>query len=198
MVKQANFKPALRIEPAELRKFVAALFEAAGGPPATATLMADLLVDNDLHGASSHGTNLPHGWRYLQQMRAGELNPAPVPTVISESGACRVYDGDGGGVCTTTLIAPQLCCHERGACARAEWLMGRLAAHKTRRSRPPGLLPGDAVVHQDCQGERLRRCDHPQPPPLRRCSPMVKDGAEGGLHRDRGELPSVRACSPKE
>jgi L-2-hydroxycarboxylate dehydrogenase (NAD+) len=96
MVKQANFKAALTIQPDAMQAFTAALFEAAGASAADAKLISGLLVDNDLHGASSHGTNLAHGWRYLQQMRDGSLNPRPVVKVISETGNCRVYDGDGG------------------------------------------------------------------------------------------------------
>ena len=96
MVKQADFEAAFRMEPAALHGFTAALFEAAGTTADGATLMADLLVDNDLHGASSHGTNLAHGWGYLKGMREGSLNPRPLPSVISEEGSCRVYDGDGG------------------------------------------------------------------------------------------------------
>ena len=96
MVKQADFEAELTIEPDKLREFVQQLFEGAGTKAPQAALVAGLLVDNDLHGASSHGTNLPHGWRYLSQMREGEINPNPVPKVISDEGSCRVYDGDGG------------------------------------------------------------------------------------------------------
>lgn len=96
MVKQVDFEAELEIEPERLRAFVQALFEGAGTEPQQAGLVAGLLVDNDLHGASSHGTNLPHGWGYLKQMREGSINPNPVPKVISDEGSCRVYDGDGG------------------------------------------------------------------------------------------------------
>ena len=73
-----------------------AVLPPAGAPSDPLPRTTQLLVDNDLHGASSHGTNLPHGWRYLAQMRDGEINPNPVPKVISDEGSCRVYDGDGG------------------------------------------------------------------------------------------------------
>ena len=96
MVKQVDFKAELEIEPEKLRAFVQALFEGAGTKAPQAALVAGLLVDNDLHGASSHGTNLPTGWGYLKQMRQGGINPNPVPKIISDEGSCRVYDGDGG------------------------------------------------------------------------------------------------------
>jgi LDH2 family malate/lactate/ureidoglycolate dehydrogenase len=96
MVKQADFKAAFRLKPEALRGFVTALFEAAGCTAAGAQLVAELLVDNDLHGASSHGTNLPHAWGYLRGFREGTLNPRPQPHVVADEGSCRVYDGDGG------------------------------------------------------------------------------------------------------
>ena len=96
MVKQADFEEAVRLSADELHAFTAALFEAAGATADGAKLMADLLVDNDLHGASSHGTNLAHGWNYLGQMREGQINPRPEPKLISEEGSVSVWDGDGG------------------------------------------------------------------------------------------------------
>ena len=56
--------------------------------------MAELLVDNDLHGASSHGTNLATA-EIPPGMRDGSGNPRPV-RVVSDSGTVRTYDGDGG------------------------------------------------------------------------------------------------------
>jgi|EP01043_Picozoa_sp_COSAG02_P016987 LDH2 family malate/lactate/ureidoglycolate dehydrogenase len=96
MVKQADFEAELEIEPEKLHAFVQKLFEGAGTEPQQASLVAGLLVDNDLHGASSHGTNLPHAWGYLKMMREGSINPNPVPKLIADEGSCRVYDGDGG------------------------------------------------------------------------------------------------------
>ena len=54
MVKQVDFEAELEIEPDKLRAFVQALFEGAGTNAQQAALVSGLLVDNDLHGASSH------------------------------------------------------------------------------------------------------------------------------------------------
>jgi LDH2 family malate/lactate/ureidoglycolate dehydrogenase len=71
-----------------------ALFLAAGVPAGSAGLMAESVVAASLRGVDSHGVHLaPH---YIRQLRAGHIDPHAEGRVVSESGACLVYDGEHG------------------------------------------------------------------------------------------------------
>src|SRR5512146_464222 len=77
-----------------LQEFALRLFEAAGVPPAKARLVAESLVSANLRGVDSHGVQLiPY---YIRQIRAGNSDPTADGKVISESGACLLYDGERG------------------------------------------------------------------------------------------------------
>lgn len=82
------------VDAAALREFITAVFERAGAPPEQATLLADLLVVNDLRGVFSHGTR--QTTPYVQHFREGRLNPAPQIGIVSETPTTLIVDGDGG------------------------------------------------------------------------------------------------------
>lgn len=67
---------------------------ASNVPAAKASLVADALVSANLRGVDSHGIHLlPH---YIKQLRANNLDAAVDGHVISESGACLLFDGENG------------------------------------------------------------------------------------------------------
>lgn len=85
---------AIRVPPDALRNLVRALAVAAGMRDQQATLLADLLVSNDLRGVFSHGSRQIA--TYARDMRDGKLNPRPEPRTLDESPATLLVDGDGG------------------------------------------------------------------------------------------------------
>jgi LDH2 family malate/lactate/ureidoglycolate dehydrogenase len=79
------------IDPDRLRTFIAALFRAAGVPPADAHLVADTLVEADLWGHQSHGV-LRASW-YLARLKSGVMQATPHLTYVTDAGALAVLDG---------------------------------------------------------------------------------------------------------
>ncbi len=77
-----------------LRDLVRALAGGAGLPEGQAELLAELLVRNDLRGVFSHGSRQIAA--YARLMRDGKLNPRPQVSVVDESMATLLLDGDGG------------------------------------------------------------------------------------------------------
>jgi L-2-hydroxycarboxylate dehydrogenase (NAD+) len=82
------------VSPAALRALVLALAEGAGMDTEPATLLADLLVQNDLRGVFSHGSRQIA--TYARLMRDGQLNPRPRVAVLNDTPATLLLDGDGG------------------------------------------------------------------------------------------------------
>ncbi|MBI1786625.1 MAG: Ldh family oxidoreductase [Acidobacteria bacterium] len=77
-----------------LTRFSESLLMAAGVPPPTARLVATSLVAANLRGVDSHGVQLlPF---YIEQIENGDVNPRAAGRVVSESGACLLYDGENG------------------------------------------------------------------------------------------------------
>ncbi|MDX1483745.1 MAG: Ldh family oxidoreductase [Alphaproteobacteria bacterium] len=75
----------VRIAAADLRAFVAALFEAKGMSQADAATVAEVLVWANLRGVESHGvTRAP---RYLGYIDRGQLDPCGAPEVVRETPA---------------------------------------------------------------------------------------------------------------
>jgi LDH2 family malate/lactate/ureidoglycolate dehydrogenase len=100
----------------DLTSWSAALLEAAGYPRPAARLVAESLVAANLRGVDSHGVQLlPY---YVEQVERGDMDPGAEGRVVSESGACLLYDGaNGPGQC-----AAAVCCahavrlaHKHGA-----------------------------------------------------------------------------------
>jgi LDH2 family malate/lactate/ureidoglycolate dehydrogenase len=78
----------------DLRLFAERVLLAENVPPAKARLMADSLVAANLRGVDSHGILLlPH---YVEQLRAGNIDPLTDGRIAGESAACLVYDGMHG------------------------------------------------------------------------------------------------------
>jgi LDH2 family malate/lactate/ureidoglycolate dehydrogenase len=73
---------------------VSTLAVRAGAEEAQATLLADLLISNDLRGVFSHGSRQIKD--YARLFRDGRLNPRPQVRTISESAATLLLDGDAG------------------------------------------------------------------------------------------------------
>ena len=84
----------VRLAHGELTEFLAATFRGLGAPDDAAQLTAESLVASNLRGVDSHGVQLAVA--YAEQIRNGHVNPAARGSVVSENGACLVYDGENG------------------------------------------------------------------------------------------------------
>lgn len=83
----------VRVQAEDLRRFGTELGEAAGLPADRAALLARLLVDNDLRGVVSHGSEQLA--TYARLFRDGRLNPQPEVRVVRETSSSLLVDGDG-------------------------------------------------------------------------------------------------------
>jgi LDH2 family malate/lactate/ureidoglycolate dehydrogenase len=90
----------------DLTRFVEAILAAAGVPAGRASIAAASLVGANLRGVDSHGVMLVP--RYIDKMRAGEINVSADGRVVSESGACLLFDGQNG---VGQWISEQCCDH---------------------------------------------------------------------------------------
>jgi LDH2 family malate/lactate/ureidoglycolate dehydrogenase len=77
-----------------LREWSERVLVAAGVAREHATLVAESLVAANLRGVDSHGVHLLS--LYLDQIDAGDLDVSATGEIVSESGACMVYDGRNG------------------------------------------------------------------------------------------------------
>lgn len=84
----------IRIPVDVMTDFIRSLFESVGVSGDRAEHMAVTLVANDLRCVFSHGTRQVCG--YVPQIGEGKANPNPDVSVVSESAATAVIDGDGG------------------------------------------------------------------------------------------------------
>jgi LDH2 family malate/lactate/ureidoglycolate dehydrogenase len=84
----------IRVEADAHREFGASCLEACGLEDAQAEHIAARLTWADLRGIHSHGAPLLE--RYVRDLRAGTVNPAPSVQVVCEEEAMIVVDGDGG------------------------------------------------------------------------------------------------------
>lgn len=76
----------------ELREFGTCVFQAFGVPEKDALMVSDSLVAAELWGHSSHGMlRLP--W-YVDRLRTGAMEATDVSTVVMDSGAIVVLDGN--------------------------------------------------------------------------------------------------------
>jgi len=82
------------VDGVRLQDFVAAAGKAIGLSDDRATLLADLLVTNDLRGVFSHGSQQIA--RYVREIGSGQLNPTPRIAVVRETPTSLLVDGDGG------------------------------------------------------------------------------------------------------
>ena len=82
------------VMPKPLCEMTAEIFRKLELPDADAQLIADCLVQVDLRGVFSHGTQQIPG--YVSKYRKGMLNPRPTIRVVNESPSTAILDGDGG------------------------------------------------------------------------------------------------------
>ena len=94
------------IQEVALGGFARAILKAAGVPPLTADLVAESLVAANLRGVDSHGVQLLL-W-YTEQIGIGNVKVHQAGHIVSESGACMVYDGDQG---IGQLVSDTCCDH---------------------------------------------------------------------------------------
>jgi LDH2 family malate/lactate/ureidoglycolate dehydrogenase len=99
-----------------LAGFVERILAAAHVAPHKASLVAESLVAANLRGVDSHGVQLLSF--YLEQLLAGEVDPAADGRVVSESGACMVFDGQN---------------------AIGQWVAETCCGHAVRMAREHGI-----------------------------------------------------------
>ena len=76
---------------AELKTVTETIFKAAGAPDDTAAEMGEALVGANLAGHDSHGViRIP---AYVNQIKAGGLDPAARPAILQESATTALVDG---------------------------------------------------------------------------------------------------------
>ncbi len=86
---------AVRIAPEAMRLTVTNLFAALGMPAAEAARSADVLIYADVRGIESHGvSNMTP--RYVSWLKKGQVNAAPEPKVLRDTGPAVTIDGDRG------------------------------------------------------------------------------------------------------
>ncbi len=82
----------IRMDAKTLQTFIQAVFEQAGMPPEDAAIEAEVLVWANLRGVDSHG--VLRVIAYLDQIKAGNMNPRPNVKIIKESPAVVYMDAD--------------------------------------------------------------------------------------------------------
>ncbi len=85
---------ATRVSPDRLQTWIENVARDAGLTDAKATLLARLLVENDLRGVFSHGSALM--LRYTREIRRGDLHAKAETRCIKETPTSLLMDGDGG------------------------------------------------------------------------------------------------------
>ncbi len=80
-----------RYRAADLIDFTAALFADAGVAPDRARTIAELLVEADLMGHTTHGLQLAPG--YLGALAEGKMRAEGDPEIVSDRGAVATWDG---------------------------------------------------------------------------------------------------------
>jgi len=81
-------------KPEALEIFLTEVFTRLGMPPSEGAKLAELLIENDLHGKETHGCMRVAD--YCSLLEAGAVNPAPRIRVIKDHLASAVMDGDNG------------------------------------------------------------------------------------------------------
>lgn len=120
----------------ELEALARALLERAGMPAEKAGDVAEVLVEGDLLGKSTHGLALLP--LYLRDIEAGGMTVAGEPEILSDFGACLTWDG-------RKLPGP--------------WLLRRATAEAIRRAKSFGM--GAVAIqrshHTACLGAYLQQ-----------------------------------------
>ncbi len=95
-------------EVAALTGFAAALFRAAGLDAAKAGTVAELLVEADLMGHTTHGLALAAG--YLGELASGAMTAEGEPETVADTGVVATWDGRRLPGVWLTAKAVDLCC----------------------------------------------------------------------------------------
>lgn len=77
-----------------LRRFCLGVLTGAGVPEEPAAVVADTLVDADLHGVDSHGVVRLD--IYMKRLEAGMVNAAAQPSLLRDTPPIRLVDGNNG------------------------------------------------------------------------------------------------------
>lgn len=80
-----------RYEAAALTAFARALFAAAGCDDDKAQILAEVLVEGDLLGHTTHGLQLAAG--YLEEIETGQMTVVGEPEVVADRGAVATWEG---------------------------------------------------------------------------------------------------------
>lgn len=81
----------IRVDAERLRTGISGLFTASGMDEEKAVIVAEMLVEADLIGHSTHGSGLVSG--YLDALASGELNGSGTYEVVADRGACVTWRG---------------------------------------------------------------------------------------------------------
>ncbi len=87
-----------------LREFGENVLEAVGVPSSKAALVASSLVAANLRAVDTHGVQLLAF--YLERLERREVDPLAEGHVVSEAGACLLYDGENG----LGQVVSEICC----------------------------------------------------------------------------------------
>jgi LDH2 family malate/lactate/ureidoglycolate dehydrogenase len=112
-------QPTPRHSCASLIAFADALLQAAGMPPDKAAAVADILVDGDLMGHTTHGLQLLPS--YLRELENKSMQVEGEPEVVAESPATLTWDGrrlPGPWLVLRAMKPPP---RRRSAAAPARW-----------------------------------------------------------------------------
>lgn len=85
----------LRVQETELLRFAQEVLQAAGAPPEHAAVIADNLVQGELHGLASHGVSRLLEV-YAERIAGGGINPRPHIAIVRRDRGCALIDGDNG------------------------------------------------------------------------------------------------------
>ena len=88
-----------------MQEFSEAALVQSGLSTTDARTTADVLVTTDTMGVFTHGTKSLPG--YIRRLRAGGLNPAAAPQIISEGPAWAIVDGNSAIGMVTSVFAMQ-------------------------------------------------------------------------------------------
>jgi LDH2 family malate/lactate/ureidoglycolate dehydrogenase len=119
-----------------LRQFLGALLGALGVAPATAAVVAGLLVEADLRGVDSHGAHLMA--LYVARIRSGHIVPGAEPVVIADAGSTVHLDaglgfGQVAGLAAVDLAVERSARHGTAVVAvREATHLGALGAYTER------------------------------------------------------------------
>jgi LDH2 family malate/lactate/ureidoglycolate dehydrogenase len=87
---QPSPQPAYRAE--DLLSFAASLLSASGMPTERSRIVAELLLEGDLMGHTTHGLQLLAP--YLDAIRSGAMLPAGEPDIVADRGSAVTWDGN--------------------------------------------------------------------------------------------------------